>query len=74
MVNMRDCLTLKACRIIAGVDAKELAEAVGVTNDTIYKWEKGRSFPNAPQLVKIINFFAQKGYALDVNDIKFFSL
>ena len=72
MVNMRDCLTLKACRIIADAEAKELADAVGVTVDTIYKWEKSRSYPNEPQLVKIINFFAQKGYALDVNDIKFF--
>lgn len=72
MLNIRDNLTLKACRVIANVDAKELADAVGVTVDTIYKWEKSRSYPNAPQLVKIMEFFAEKGYAVDVNDIKFF--
>ena len=72
MVNIRENLTLKACRIIANIKADELAAAVGVTVDTLYKWEKGRSFPNAPQMVKIIDFFATKGYIVDVNDIKFF--
>ena len=73
MIKFRDNLTLKSCRIIAGVKAEAIAEAVGVTVDTVYKWEKGRSFPNAPQMVKIIKFFAEKGYALDVNDINFFN-
>jgi DNA-binding XRE family transcriptional regulator len=70
--NIRDYISLKACRIIADIDAKELADAVGVTVDTIYKWEKSRSYPNAPQLVKIMEFFAQKGWIVDVSDIKFF--
>ena len=72
MVNIRDNLTLKACRIIANVKAEEIATAVGVTVDTIYKWEKGRSFPTAPQLVDIIKLFAEKGYLVDIGDIKFF--
>ena len=73
MIKLRDNLTLKSCRVIAGLKAEEVAEAAGVTVDTLYKWEKGRSFPNAPQMVKIIKYFAEKGYALDVNDINFFS-
>jgi DNA-binding XRE family transcriptional regulator len=73
MVNIRDNLTLKACRIIADIKAEELANAVGVTVDTLYKWEKGKSFPNAPQTVKIINYFARKGYIVNLNDINFFS-
>lgn len=73
MINIRDNLTLKACRIIANIDAKDLADAVGVTVDTLYKWEKGKSTPKAPQMVKIINHFAQKGYYVDVNDINFFN-
>lgn len=73
MVNIRENLTLKACRIIADVRAEEMAEAVGVTVDTIYKWEQGRSFPNAPQMVKIIKCFTNKGYYVDINDINFFS-
>lgn len=72
MVNIRDNLTLKACRIIANISAEELSAAVGVTVDTLYKWEKGKSFPNAPQMVKIIECFANKGYAVELNDIKFF--
>lgn len=73
MVNIRDNLTLKACRIIAKVKAEEMADEVGVTVDTLYKWEKGKSFPNAPQMVKIIQCFANKGYAVDISDIKFFN-
>ena len=72
MVNIRDNITLKACRIIADIKAEEVAEAIGISVDTLYKWEKGRSYPNAPQMVEIIKLFAAKGYNLDVNDIKFF--
>ena len=72
MVNIRDNITLKACRTIANIRADELANAIGVTVDTLYKWERGKSFPNAPQVVKIIRYFGSKGYAIDINDIKFF--
>lgn len=71
MKNIRDNISLKACRIIAGVKAKEIASATGVTVDTVYKWEKGESFPNAPQMVAILDCFAKKGYAVEVADIKF---
>lgn len=72
MVNIRDNLTLKACRIIANIKADEIADVVGVTVDTLYKWEKGRSFPSAPQLMKIIDYFASKGYYVEISDLKFF--
>lgn len=71
MVHIRNSLTLKACRVIANVSAEELASFVGVTVDTVYKWEKGRSYPNAPQMVKIIKCFANKGYAVDIGEINF---
>ena len=73
MVNIRDNLTLKACRIIANVRAEELAAAVGITVDTLYKWEKGKSFPNAPQTIKIIKYFADKGFYVDISSINFFN-
>lgn len=73
MVNIRDSLTLKACRIIANIKAEDMAEFVGVTVDTLYKWEKGKSFPNAPQTVKIIQCFADKGYLVGINEINFFN-
>ena len=73
MVNIRDNLTLKACRIIASIKAEEVAEAAGVGVDTIYKWEKGKSYPTAPQMVSILKLFAARGYIIDVNDINFFT-
>ena len=73
MVNIRDNLTLKACRIIADIKAEEIANVAGVGVDTLYKGERGKSHPTAPQMVKIIKLFAEKGYIIDVNDINFFS-
>ena len=73
MLKIRDNLTLKACRVIADIKAEEIAEAAGVTVDTVYKWERGRSFPNAPQMVKIMNCFEDKGYIININDINFFA-
>ena len=73
MVNIRDNLTLKACRVIANIRADDLAKAVGVTEDTIYKWEKGKTVPSAVNLKKIINYFAECGYIVTVDDINFFS-
>lgn len=72
MVNIRDNLTLKACRIIANIKAEDMASDVGVAVDTLYKWEKGKSFPNALQMVKIIRCFANRGYAVSIDEIKFF--
>lgn len=73
MVNIRDNLTLKACRIIADMKAEEFAEEVGVTVDTVYKWEKGKTSPNATYLKKIITCFANRGYLVTLDDINFFS-
>lgn len=72
MVNIRDCITLKACRVIADIRAEEMASALGITVDTLYKWEQGRSYPNVPQLNKIIKLLASKGYKVELNDIYFF--
>lgn len=72
MVNIRDNLTLKACRIIADIKAEEMANAAGVTTDTLYKWEKGKTFPTMPQMNKIVKFLADRGFFIEVNEIKFF--
>ena len=72
MVKIRDSLTLKACRIIADIKAEALAEAVGITVDTLYKWEKGKSFPDICQMNKIVQYFASKGFSVEVNEINFF--
>lgn len=72
MVNIRDCITLKACRVIADIRAEDMASALGITVDTLYKWEQGKSYPNVPQLKDIIKLFASKGYNVEMNDIYFF--
>ena len=73
MVNIRENLTLKACRTIANIRAEDIAAEIGITVDTWYKWEKGKSYPTAPQMIKIIQCFAKRGYILDINDINFFT-
>lgn len=72
MKKISESLTLKACRIIANVKAEDMADFVGVTVDTLYKWEKGKSFPNAPQMVKIIKCFENAGYVVSIGEINFF--
>ena len=37
--------TLKAARVNAGLSVKEAATAVGVTEDTMYRYESGKSSP-----------------------------
>ena len=46
-------ITLKAARINSGLDQKEFAKYLGVTNLTVSNWELGKSEPNLTQLKKI---------------------
>ena len=71
LIKISENLTLKACRIIANVKAEEIADYAGVTVDTLYKWERGKSFPDLLQTRKIIECLAKKGYAVDIDEINF---
>lgn len=64
-------LTLKACRTNVNATAKEEAEYVGVTEDTIYNWESGKYCPRATQMQKILKFYEKKGFVISLNDIIF---
>ena len=64
-------LTLKACRINVGATAKEMGEAIGVTDETIYNWESGKYAPRAKQIVKILKFFADRGFPIALENINF---
>ena len=66
-------LTLKACRTNVNATAKEEADYVGVTEDTIYNWESGKYAPRAKQLNKILAYFASKGLHIDYSEINFLS-
>lgn len=46
-------MTLKALRVNAGLDQKAAADKIGVTPETLSNWERGKSFPNVPQISKI---------------------
>ena len=46
---------IRKYRIDSGLQVKELAEIVGVTEDTIINWVKGSSKPSASNLVLILS-------------------
>ena len=64
-------LTLEACRVNVQASVKEMAKAVGVSEDTVYNWEKGKYAPTAKNMQKILDFFASKNFPITINDINF---
>ncbi len=64
-------ITLKACRANIGMTAKAVGKIIGVTEDTIYKWERGASAPTAPQMVKMLDLYESKGFVVELKDIIF---
>ena len=59
-------ITLKAARVNKGYTQREAAAIIEVTEDTISDWERGKSFPNVPQLKKI-----EEVYGVTYNDLIF---
>ncbi len=49
--------TLKALRINENLTQEEAGEKLGVTKDTISRWENGKSYPNAKQIHSIENLY-----------------
>lgn len=64
-------LTLKSCRTNVKATAREAAEYVGVTEDTIYNWESGKRCPKADQMQKLLKFFEERGFSVSLNNINF---
>lgn len=64
-------LTLKACRVNVNASAAEMAKAVGVSEDTIYNWEKGLYAPSYKNMLKIIAFFETRNFPITIDDINF---
>lgn len=64
-------LTLKACRVNVNASAKEVAKAVGVTEDTVYNWEIGKYSPRVKQMIKLLEFFESRGLSIGLSDINF---
>ena len=63
--------TLKACRTNINVSVAEMAREIGVSEDTVYNWEKGKYAPTAQNMQTILDFFASKNLPIALNDINF---
>jgi DNA-binding XRE family transcriptional regulator len=59
-------ITLRAARVNAGITQKAASDAVGVSNKTMVKWEKGTAFPNVRQALVLCRL-----YGLTFDDIIF---
>lgn len=60
---------LKELRIEKGLTQKNLAEAIGTTDDSIFSWEKGRSQPSFEMLKVLCIFFdVSTDYLLGLED------
>lgn len=62
---------LKVWRAIANASVKDMAAFVGVSQNTVYDWENGRSSPRVNQAKKVVDFFATRGVEVCLNDIIF---
>lgn len=59
-------ITLKALRVNKGLSQKEAAELLGITPETLGKWENGKTYPDVPNIQKI-----EKAYGVSYSDIIF---
>ena len=50
-------ITLASARVNAGLDQKEAAVKLGVSNKTLSSWENGVSFPDALQIQNICELY-----------------
>lgn len=55
-------LTLKAARVNAGLTQKQAASIIGVTDNTISRWELGISSPTFKHLPNICKAYNLKSY------------
>lgn len=49
--------TLKQLRAAKGLTRKDAAAQLGVSRDTLKRWEAAETFPTAPDIVKICRFY-----------------
>jgi transcriptional regulator with XRE-family HTH domain len=50
-------LKLKAYREKTNMSQRDVASALGITQAHYWKWEKGKSFPNAKQIIQLCEIF-----------------
>jgi transcriptional regulator with XRE-family HTH domain len=59
-------ITLKAARVNKGLTQIQAAELLGVSRDTLWNYENGRTYPDVPVIKKI-----EEIYGISYNDIVF---
>lgn len=59
-------MTLKAIRVNLGLNQEEAAEKLGIQLRTLSNWENAKTFPNVPQIEKIMDV-----YGVHYDDINF---
>lgn len=59
-------ITLKAARVNRGLDQKTAAKRLGITADTLRKYETYKSYPDIPMIKKM-----EELYGLSYNDLIF---
>lgn len=50
-------LKLRACRVQAGYSQREVSEAIGVSEQTVVRWETGKKSPTMVQGVKLSDLY-----------------
>lgn len=45
--------TMRGIRVLRGMSRSQAAEAIGVTTETIGRWERGESEPTRPYLISM---------------------
>ena len=64
--EVRMPITLKAARVNVGLTQIDAAKALGISPDTVRKYEQGETFPDVPMIRKI-----EALYRISYNDIDF---
>lgn len=59
-------ITLKAARVNKNLTQKQAAEKLGISKDSLWNYENGRSFPDIRIIKKM-----EELYGLSYNDINF---
>ena len=59
-------ITLKSARVNKGYTQVQAAKLIGITEDTLSNYERGKSFPTVPIIKKI-----EEVYGIPYNDLIF---
>ena len=65
-------IDLRTIRASLRLSRKALAAELGVTEDTIYNWEHGKSSPRLETAVKLIRYLESRGVKIAADKLIFF--